>query len=611
MKNKKNIVNSNILDLISPTGIEFNKSKFLFGEHYAKVFVATRFPQTVGISWLSKLANLEGVVTSLHITPTDSASLTEMINRSIGDFEARVETARSPLEATRAEQGKEDSLKLLKMLEHDQEKVAYCCIVIMILSKTEDGLIQKEKQIMASAGALRIKLRGVLFLQEEALNTVSPYVEPNEQILNMGNRNMPMTSIAASYPFNISGLNDQNGIILGRDNQGGIILLDIWQKEGSRTNSNMTIIGGSGTGKSATVKKLLLSEFALGSKVIITDPEREYKDMCKSLDGEWINCAGGKDSRINPLQIRKVPEDEEEVSKNNRIFKDEGRGIGALALHFQVLRTFFKIYSKDINTIDMALLEEVLEELYFCKGITWDTDITQLKNTDYPIMEEFYNLLLEKTKEEGISNQKKSSLDKVASIIRKCAIGSDAHLFNGHTTLESNAEFIVLDTLDLMESASEEVLRAVYFNILSWGWQKVSENRDERIIFAVDEAWLIADERTPETLDFLKNASKRIRKYNGSLITISQSVIDFLHPSIRKSGSAIFDNATYKFFLGTDARNIKEINEYILELTEAEESLLNAKNRGEGLLIAGTKRIHAKVEISEEELRLFGKGGGK
>src|SRR5699024_6692331 len=111
------------------------------------------------------------------------------------------------------------------------------------------------------------------------------------------------------------------------------------------------------------------------------------------------------------------------------------------------------------------------------------------------------------------------------------------------------------------------------FNIMTWIWDKVAQNREEKILVIFDEAYLIVDPKVPEALIYLRNYSKRIRKYEGGLGVISHSVVDFLHEEIRRYGQALMDNPTYKFMMGTDGKNLQELAN-LYDLTEAEQELL-------------------------------------
>lgn len=156
---------------------------------------------------------------------------------------------------------------------------------------------------------------------------------------------------------------------------GGLVIIDPWKRGNDRTNSNWVIMGVAGVGKSTAIKHILLNEYMSGTKIILVDPEREYKFLTAELGGDWIN-AGGSGVRSNPLQIRPVPQDEED--SNDPLFADEGKGMGAMALHFKTFEIFIQLYLPDITEIQMALLKQTLEELYNRFGIDWDTDVTEI-----------------------------------------------------------------------------------------------------------------------------------------------------------------------------------------------------------------------------------------
>ena len=224
-------------------------------------------------------------------------------------------------------------------------------------------------------------------------------------------------------------------------------------------------------------------------------------------------------------------------------------------------------------------------------------------------MKDLFELATKWSNDEKFSIKKRERCESIALRLRSASVGADSALWNGHTTIDPNADFIVLDTHDLQE-ADDTIKRTQYFNILTWAWQQLSKNREERVLLGVDEAYLVVDPEVPQALQFLRNISKRIRKYEGGLAVITHSVIDFLDPSVRRHGQALLDNPCFKFFMGSDGKNLEELTN-LMSLTEAEQEMLAKKKRGHGLLIAGSKRLHAKVELADHELQLFGSGGGK
>ncbi|MDR1542106.1 MAG: type IV secretory system conjugative DNA transfer family protein [Clostridiales bacterium] len=93
---------------------------------------------------------------------------------------------------------------------------------------------------------------------------------------------------------------------------------------GDRTNANFVILGVAGVGKSTAAKSLVLSEYMSGTKIIGVDPERELKDMCRRLNGDWINCGDGSGGRINSLEPCPAPVDDED---GERLYCDDGTGM--------------------------------------------------------------------------------------------------------------------------------------------------------------------------------------------------------------------------------------------------------------------------------------------
>ena len=332
----------------------------------------------------------------------------------------------------------------------------------------------------------------------------------------------------------------------------------------------------------------------------------EYKELTEDLEGDWLNVGSGAGGVINPLQIKDVPLDDED--EKDKVFKDEGKGLGAMALHFQSLRTFFKLLFPELTSIQIALLEETLEELYNSFNIYWNTDISGFKNIDFPIMYDLYELINKKTKT-VYDNGKKQDYEILQSLIRTIAVGADSALFNGYTSIQTKTNFICLDTHNLQD-ASERVKKAQYFNILTYCWELMSKDREEKTMLVCDEAYLLIDPQVPQSLVFLRNIAKRCRKYEGSLCIISHSIVDFLDDSVKMYGQAILDMATYKVLMGTDGKNLEETTE-LFKLSEYQADFLYAKKRGYAIFIIGAYRILVKFDIFPYEFTYFGKAGGR
>ena len=103
----------------------------------------------------------------------------------------------------------------------------------------------------------------------------------------------------------------------------------------------------------------------------------------------------------------------------------------------------------------------------------------------------------------------------------------------------------------------ENVKRAQFMNITMWAWQQMSYDRTEKVLLGVDEGYLFVEPEYPDLGRFLRNISKRDRKYEAGLLFITHSVVDLLDPAVKRLGQAIIDNACYKFIMGCDGKNLE------------------------------------------------------
>ncbi|WP_027364873.1 VirB4 family type IV secretion system protein [Desulfotruncus alcoholivorax] len=595
-KGTTTVAASGLLDSLAPQALEFNARDIVFGDQMGRVIVITDYPPRVNSAWLSRVSGMPGVVCSIHITPTEPVELTSNINKSIGELKARLEQGGNALIMQRAEQGLKDARELLRKIDQEQQQVFNLTTVLLVLASDRETLDRRSRAVEAALAAAGMRGRAALFRQEDGLKAVGPWAILPSEISDAGKRNMPSETVAASFPFTAGGINDGSGSVIGRDRDGGLVLVDIWKRGGDRTNSNWTVLAKPGAGKSYAVKMMLLRELAQGARVIIIDPEREYREMCKQLGGAWINCAGGQ-GRINPLQVRAVPvgdDDEEDYQKAVSVQ-------GPLALHLQTLRTFFSLYLRDLSDVEKAALEDALVEIYKESGIGWNTDPATVPGEKWPTTRELYDYIAAKAKT-GSGNW-----ERLAVLLRRAAEGADSSLWSGPTTAEADSDLIVLDVHEL-QNADEAVRRAQYFNVLSYAWHQIERDRQEKTILVVDEAWLLVDPQTPQALAFLRDTSKRIRKYKGGLFVISQNVVDFLDPTVARYGQALLDNPCYKLLLAQGEKDLEALSR-LMNLSEAEQELLFSARRGEGLLVAGAQRIRVRIEAAPYELPMLTGGG--
>lgn len=609
---EQEIRNNALLNVITPVGLGFSKNSLDLGENMGKVYGLIRYPQKVEVEWLSRITNIPSTIVSIGWRPVDNATLINAISRSVVQQRGMAEGAKDPLSRQRAEKAADDGEKIIMQIDREGETVGLMSVSVMPIAKDEKTFKKVCRRAESMVSVMKCKMRVIPNLQKESFRHISPSFPTNAKIESILQKIVPISTFVGGFPFASSGFNDGEGYYFAQDTSGGLVIVDTWRRGGDRTNSNFVIMGNSGVGKSTAIKHIILSEFMKGTKILVVDPESEYRDLCFNLNGDWINAVGGSAGMINPLQVRPSPRDDEQEKEADRLYRDEGYGMNDLALHMKNLEIFFNLYIPSITDMQRAVLKKCLIELYRNFGIVWETDITLLGAEDFPVFSDLYQLVQKKAEEET----DRQVYADLALLLYDIAEGSDSFIWNGKSSIKDgtgtdngSGSIIVLDTNALQET-SDHIKRTQYFNILTWCWEQMSRNREERVLLICDEAYLMIDQKVPQSLVYLRNVMKRARKYEGALAIISHSIVDFLSESIKQYGQALLDIPCYKVLMGTDGKNLKETAD-LYDLTEAEQELLLARKRGHALFMVGAKRLHISFEIPEYKMLYMGRAGGR
>lgn len=537
------------------------------------------------MGWLAKLTEDVGAIFSINIEPIDNAQLIEHLDARIRDASSLSKIAKNEsIKQVREAEVKEASEIISRMINNN-EVVSYLTIYICISAQNEQDLISKCKEVERVVQKLKLKIRPITnFLLKSGFKAVAPFFTIQKDLTEYFKRNILTSSFTGGFLFNTNTFIDKEGYCFGINQNGGIIIFNIWKKDYDRTNSNMVVVGSSGSGKSLATKHIIYNELPR-TKLLIIDPEAEYTYLAKNLKGKIIECGGSNSGyTLNPLQVR--------------INKDDEENLNALAIHFQFLHTFFEILFPSLTDIEFSILDRVLEELYLKFNITTNTDISRLENTEFPLLEDLYYLLENKNKVEY-----KPEYEKLLSLIRPISIGQASSLWNGYTDITVDTGLTVFNTKNMQEFQIQ-YKRAQYYNIMSFAWEIISKNKDEFDCLIADECHVLVDQNIPQTLEYVRNISKRARKYNSSIIVITQSIEDFLNEKIKLYGQSLLANSTYKLFFKMDGQDLRDVVK-VFNLSKKEEELIYNAKRGECLLSAGNRKIFVNVKVPHKELQVI------
>lgn len=587
-------------DMILPGTIRFLSDHYIVGDSYRCVWAIREYPPTTEEqAILSQLADRNGVTLRIYHRLVESMEQRKIIQNATR--RNRLKSGGNDVSETiEAEGNLQDVIELLANLRKNKEPLLHCSVFIELKAKGMEKLKELQSDIAMELTRSKISIDRLTLRQKEGFLSVLP-VGAN-QFGAQYERVLPASSVANLYPFNFSGKTDPQGAYIGRDKYGTNILVDFDRRAEDKTNSNALILGNSGQGKSYLLKLILTNIRESGKRIICLDPESEYETLCDALGGCYIDFMSGEYT-INPLEPKAWTDSVEDIDANTpEAFKKVTR----LSQHIAFLKDFFRSY-KGFTDAQIDTIEILLSKLYARFGITDSTDYSVKKASDFPVMQDFYNLC----EEEFMTYDKQrkylyteETLQEVCLGIHSMCVGSESKYFNGHTNI-TDSNFLVFGVKGLMDT-NRRLKDCMLFNILSFMSNELLGKGNTAA--SVDELYLFLSNMT--TIEYLRNCMKRVRKKDSSVILASQNIEDFLIPSIREFTKPLFSIPTHQFLFNAGQINPKEYMD-ALQVEPSEFELIKYPERGTCLYRCGNERYLLQVIAPDYKAAIFGKAGGR
>ena len=587
-------------DCIAPSTIRFMNNYYIVGDSYRCVWAIREYPpSTEEQAMLSKVADRNGVTLRIYHRLVDAMEQKRIVQNAMRKNKMK-STANDVTECVEAEGNLQDVIELLANIRRNRECLLHCSVFIELKAKNLDELKDLQNEVSMELTRSKISVDRLTLRQKEGFLSVLPV--GFNQFGTQFERVLPASSAANLYPFNYSGKTDPHGLYIGRDKYGTNILVDLDRRAEDKTTSNILILGNSGQGKSYLMKLLLINIRESGKKVIVLDPEAEYEDLCNNLGGCYIDFLSGE-FKINPLEPKAWSDNTELTDEDS---PEPFKKVTRLSQHIAFLKDFFRCY-KEFDDTQIDTIEILLAKLYARFGITDTTDYTEKKSTDFPTMEDFYKLC----EEEFMTYDKtrkylytEETLQEVCLGINSMCVGSESKYFNGHTNI-TDGDFLCFGVKGLMDS-NKRLKDAMLFNILSYmSNQLLGEGNTAA---SIDELYLFLTNMT--AIEYIRNAMKRVRKKDSSVILASQNIEDFLIPSIREFTKPLFSIPTHQFLFNAGQINLKEYMD-ALQVEPSEFELIKYPERGTCLYRCGNERYLLQVTAPEYKSAIFGSAGGR
>ena len=558
-----NIAPSQYNNWIMPERIEFKLARMEMDKKNYKQMVIANYPLEVGNGWAYPIFNHPDTRVIMNIMPVDKEKGEKAIDRAIMEKESKLDRSFRSSEIIEKQADIDSLHKLLQDLKTNNEQLFDISIHMRV---PEEG--RKEyRNVLKQHGFKYSDLFGrqvdaFVSSSVNRIDTLKPFY-----------RSMPSITIASAFPMVDSIMQDPAGFYLGDSTASGYpLFIDFFVRDSKkgRINSNMMVVGKSGSGKSYAVKTILANLAADRTKMFILDPEDEYGPLTRNLGGKMIDVGTNKSGILNPFHIMASLEDLDSADSSDNIDDIEidelvNQGTNkTFFTHLQFLEQFFRAILEGISSDAFEALNTLVVELYNKKGINQKTNIGNLKAEDYPIFDDLFALIQSKLKTVKDEYYRKNLLILETYIQKFASGGRNSDLWNGPTSILTDENLITFNFQTLFASKNNKLANAQMLLVFKYlnneiinnkrfnedYYKKTGNDIKRQVVIAVDEAHMFIDPDSPVALNFMAEMAKRIRKYQGMQIVITQNIKDFLGtPEIQRRSAAIINACQYSIIL--------------------------------------------------------------
>lgn len=278
------------------------------------------------------------------------------------------------------------------------------------------------------------------------------------------------------------------------------------------TNMNALIVAPSGSGKSFLANEMIANMRMRGDQIIIIDVGRSYRGIASLMNGRFVDFVKGANIVINPFtDLHDYTEEEDAICD------------------------WF---------IAMASVNDMLNDL----------QIQQLKRVLKECWQKYGNELCPDLVAKACLEDKLPEVQRIGHQLypftRDGAYGS---FVNGHNTINFTDDFVVLELEELKQQ--KQLQRIVLLQLIHQvDVTFYRSKRDRRRVLIIDEAWDLFGRG--EAAGFITKAYRRFRKYNASVISVTQSLNDLY---MSEETRAIAENSAHLYLLKQNDETINQV----------------------------------------------------
>lgn len=257
-------------------------------------------------------------------------------------------------------------------------------------------------------------------------------------------------------------------------------------------NYNVAVVGKSGSGKSVFMQELVSSLRGAGGKVIVVDDGRSFMNSCILQGGTFIEFSNENPICINPFSIINENEFRQSIDYRGEVIQ----------LLNMIVRQMCR---NEVKTDDFenSIIADTINHVISEKGC--DASMND-------IQQQF-----------SCSNEIEGR--RLGEMIKPyCSGGTYSRYFEGRSNLSLESELFVFEFERI--KSKPEFQRIVLMVLIFLVTEKMFHgDRKQTTSLVIDEAWSLLHGNS--FADFIEGIARRARKYNGNIITGTQSIDDY------------------------------------------------------------------------------------
>jgi len=543
---------------IAPDGMSFQSSHVIIDEkRYAKSIFVRDLPSELTDEFIHSILDTQVEMNlTINIKPIDTTKAKSKIRaKVVGYQEMLINRQRKKIQrhdfsdvemdlppAVRDGRAALDETE--EAVNKKKQKLFSFNLVMVIWGNSLEDIAFKEERIRAKAEEMVVDLGEMHFQQELAFQSALPIGFNNISI----KRTIPSEAMGLFTPFDRLPTVQDGGFFysLHAETKQPIVINNNELKSPSGF-----VLGSSGSGKGMFIKPIIAYILmATDDDVILIDPENENGRMVGALGGQAIELSSLSRDNINPFD---VPLDDEDFAE---------RGVTANELKLDLI---LSIISTMTNHIDKEIIRSIVDNILKTIYIPFQKSKDPV---DTPTFKDFYNQL------EGRTGEIEEWLCNVLYIF---ANGS-WDMFSRPTNVKTDNRFICYNTSRL----GDELKAVSSFIMFDAIWNRIAKNRNtgRKTWIFVDEAHLVFS--NPDEIKRVEAMYRRIRKYDGRIISITQNTADLLR---WEAAQTMLQNSDFIAILNQKKMD-RDMIQKILGIPDAIMPSITNSGKGEGLIFA-------------------------